>query len=63
MDFPGDMVSLLVIPKLPFPYPNELKEKQKEQYEALTVLIDHQTVGTVCQRLGTAWSQMAWPFD
>ena len=31
--------------------------------EALTVLIDHQTVGTVCQRLGTAWSQMAWPFD
>ena len=35
MDFPGDMVSLLVIPKLPFPYPNELKEKQRQQYTSL----------------------------
>ena len=40
MDFPGDMVSLLVIPKLPFPYPNELKEKQKEQYASLQEFIN-----------------------
>ena len=35
MDFPGDMVSLLVIPKLPFPYPNELKKRQRQQYASL----------------------------
>lgn len=40
MDFPGDMVSLLVIPKLPFPYPNELKEKQKQQYSSLQDFIN-----------------------
>lgn len=40
MDFPGDMVSLLVIPKLPFPYPNELKEKQKGQYSSLQDFIN-----------------------
>lgn len=31
-DFPGDCVSLLVIPKLPFPIPDALKEKEREQY-------------------------------
>lgn len=35
MDFPGDCVSLLVIPKLPFAFPDELREKQKEQYDSL----------------------------
>ena len=35
MDFPGDCVSLLVIPKLPFAFPDELKEKQKERYGSL----------------------------
>ena len=40
IDFPGDMVSLLVIPKLPFPYPNELKEKQKGQYSSLQDFIN-----------------------
>ena len=29
------MVSLLVIPKLPFPYRNELKERQRQQYASL----------------------------
>ena len=41
IDFPGDMVSLLVIPKLPFPYPNELKEKQKGQYSSLQDFINY----------------------
>ena len=31
-DFPGDCVSLLVIPRLPFPIPDALKEKEREQY-------------------------------
>ena len=35
MDFPGDCVSLLVIPKLPFAFPDELREKQKEHYDSL----------------------------
>ena len=35
MDFPGDCVSLLVIPKLPFAFPDELREKQKGQYDSL----------------------------
>lgn len=34
-DFPGDCVSLLVIPKLPFPIPNALKEKEQEKYPNL----------------------------
>ena len=35
MDFPGDCVSLLVLPKLPFAYPDELREKQKEHFDSL----------------------------
>ncbi len=31
-DFPGDCVSLLIIPSLPFSYPDALKEKKKEEY-------------------------------
>ena len=35
MDFPGDGVSLLVIPRLPFPYPNAVKENERERYPSL----------------------------
>lgn len=35
MDFPGDGVSLLVIPRLPFAFPNELREKQLAHYESV----------------------------
>lgn len=31
MDFPGDCVSLLVIPRLPFPLPDPLKERERER--------------------------------
>lgn len=34
-DFPGDLVSLLVIPRLPFAYPDALKEREKEGYPSL----------------------------
>ena len=34
-DFPGDCVSLLVIPRLPFPCPDAMKEKEREQYDTL----------------------------
>jgi len=31
-DFPGDCVSLLIIPRLPFAVPDALKEKERERY-------------------------------
>lgn len=34
-DFPGDCVSLLIIPRLPFPLPDALKEKERENYASL----------------------------
>ena len=38
-DFPGDCVSLLVIPRLPFPCPDAMKEKEREQYDTLRAFI------------------------
>ena len=38
-DFPGDCVSLLVIPRLPFPCPDAMKEKEREQYDTLHAFI------------------------
>ena len=38
-DFPGDCVSLLVIPRLPFAHPDALKEKLREQYPTLRAFI------------------------
>lgn len=35
IDFPGDMVSLLIIARLPFPVPNPLSEAEREQYPDL----------------------------
>lgn len=34
-DFPGDCVSLLIIPRLPFPVPDALKEKEREKHSDL----------------------------
>ena len=34
-DFPGDCVSMLIIPRLPFPRPDAIKEKEREQFETL----------------------------
>ncbi len=38
-DFPGDCVSLLVIPRLPFAHPDAVKEKEREQYPSLHAFI------------------------
>jgi len=38
-DFPGDCVSLLVIPRLPFAHPDALKERLREQYPSLRTFI------------------------
>lgn len=35
MDFPGDCVSLLVIPRLPFPRPDARREAERERYDSL----------------------------
>ncbi len=39
MDFPGDTVSLLVIPRLPFPFPDAKAEREREEYETLSDFI------------------------
>lgn len=39
VDFPGDCVSLLIIPKLPFPIPDRLKEQQRKGYPNLEIFI------------------------
>ena len=38
-DFPGDCVSLLIIPRLPFPLPDALKAKEREQYPTLRLFL------------------------
>ena len=38
-DFPGDCVSLLVIPRLPFSHPDALKEKKRTEYPDLRSFI------------------------
>ena len=38
-DFPGDMVSMLIIPRLPFPIPDAFSEYQKEQCGSLSAFI------------------------
>lgn len=38
-DFPGDCVSLLIIPRLPFAVPDVLKEKERENHPSLRLFI------------------------
>ena len=38
-DFPGDCVSLLIIPRLPFAVPDALKEKERENHPNLHLFI------------------------
>lgn len=44
VDFPGDQVSLLIIPKLPFPIPDRLKEKQREIHPNLESFLQNVVV-------------------
>lgn len=40
VDFPGDIVSLLIIVRLPFPTPNPVRDAEKAQYPCLREYID-----------------------
>jgi len=44
IDFPGDMVSLLVIVRLPFPMPDPVWDAEKAQYSGLREYIDNAIV-------------------
>ena len=35
MDFPGDQVSMLIIPRLPFAVPDEVRKRQQQEYDTL----------------------------
>ncbi len=51
MDFPGDMVSLLVIVRLPFPVPDPVREARREQYGDLHAYIQAEIVPEMQQKL------------
>ncbi|WP_409967218.1 ATP-dependent DNA helicase [Bengtsoniella intestinalis] len=51
MDFPGDCVSLLIIPRLPFPFPDALKEREKEQYPTLQEFIQSAVIPEMQMKL------------
>lgn len=44
MDFPGDQVSILIIPRLPFGIPDELGERRKKEYDSLSDYIRSEVV-------------------
>jgi len=44
MDFPGDQVSMLIIPRLPFGIPDELGERKRAEYETLKDYIQKEVV-------------------
>ena len=51
MDFPGDMVSLLVVVRLPFPVPDPVREARREQYPDLHSYIQAEIVPEMQQKL------------
>ena len=51
VDFPGDMVSLLVIVRLPFPVPDPVREAQRECYPDLHSYIQTEIVPEMQQKL------------
>ena len=51
VDFPGDMVSLLVIVRLPFPVPDPVREARREQYGDLHAYIQAEIVPEMQQKL------------
>ena len=51
VDFPGDMVSSLIIVKLPFAVPNPISEAEKETYESLEAYIQSIIVPDMQKRL------------
>ena len=51
VDFPGDIVSLLVIVRLPFPVPNPVREARRQQYPELCSYIQTEIVPEMQQKL------------
>ncbi len=51
VDFPGDMVSLLVVVRLPFPVPDPVREARREQYPDLHSYIQAEIVPEMQQKL------------
>lgn len=51
MDFPGDMVSSLIIPRLPFPVPTPLSRAEQEKYPSLSAYIQTAIVPEMQRKL------------
>ena len=51
IDFPGDMVSLLIIPKLPFPIPDPVSNYERKQYPNLRDYITTEIVPEMQKKL------------
>ena len=51
VDFPGDMVSSLILARLPFPVPDPLSEAEKEQYPSLQEYIQAVVVPEMQKKL------------
>ena len=44
MDFPGDCVSLLIFPHLPFPYPDAVSEFERKKHKTLRAYIEESAI-------------------
>ena len=51
IDFPGDMVSLLIIPKLPFPIPDPFSDYERQKYPTLQEYIAAEIIPEMQKKL------------
>jgi ATP-dependent DNA helicase DinG len=51
IDFPGDMVSLLIIAKLPFPIPDPVSDYERQQYPNLRDYINAEVIPEMQKKL------------
>lgn len=51
IDFPGDMVSLLIIAKLPFPIPDPVSDYERKQYPNLRDYINAEVIPEMQKKL------------
>lgn len=51
IDFPGDMVSLLIIPKLPFPIPDPVSDYERQKYPTLQEYIAAEIIPEMQKKL------------
>ena len=51
IDFPGDMVSLLIIAKLPFPFPDPVSDYERKQYPNLRDYINAEIIPEMQKKL------------